>query len=105
MNKRFFSFLKALGFVELIKIPNKGFDDLTPYEISLMIDAFVYDEDRYFDPMALGDFLHYSLCNENVYKIREDIKNGIFKSGSSEGFPEYDFEFLKAMSEQLKNIA
>ncbi|MFP1683197.1 hypothetical protein ACLD0W_11850 [Alloalcanivorax sp. C16-1] len=103
MRGKFFKIFKMLGFVEIIKIPGKSFDDLSPYEIGLMIDAFVYDEDKYFDPMALGEFLNYKINNDKVRIIRDEIKSGIYRFSADAGRTHWDENFLKEISESLKS--
>ncbi|ERS12802.1 hypothetical protein Q668_17350 [Alcanivorax sp. PN-3] len=102
MNKSFWVWLgEKFGFVNLIKIEGKGFDDLTNEEVSYMIEAFIEGGNDFFDPMALGDFMNYDLKNENLINVRAKIAKGIFIKDYSD-IKRYDFEFLRRVAEELK---
>lgn len=95
--------MRILGFTEIIKIPGKSnFDALEAYEVALMIEAFVNDDDNHFEPLAFNEFLHADLKNEKLQAIQKELNENAFYSATGEGWPSIDWRYLNSMSLKLK---
>jgi hypothetical protein len=96
--------LRSIGFSRLIKIEGKeSFDELTPSEVGLMIDAFLGNGNEFFDPLAFNDFLHAQLRNETLKSIQEELNAKAFIPKSAGKWPRINTEFLSVLSEKLKS--
>ena len=103
MAKLFNRVLNMIGFTKLIKIEGKSdFNELTPVEVSLMIDAFLGDGNQYFDPLAFNDFLHAKLSNENLKPIQRNLNDNAFVQKSGNKWPDINTAFLLELSKKLK---
>ena len=71
-------------FRKTIKIPEKSFNDLSLYEVALMIEAdssLSEDGNEYFDSSALDVFLHNSSgLRPDLEKIRNELLSEIYIS-------------------------
>ena len=67
--------LDWLGFRSYIKIPNRGFEDLSSKEISLMIDSYLDNGNNYFESNALYEFLLMRYKNKEIENVRNEINS------------------------------
>lgn len=67
--------MRLMGFESYIKIPNKGFGDLSEGELASMIEAFLEGGNDDFDQSALYEFTHMNYkikhLEESLHAINE----------------------------------
>lgn len=91
---------------EVIKIPDKTFNDLSLYEVSLMIDAdstISPSGNEFFASCALDEFLHFTeLTSNNLKIIRNDILKNLYIDIKDSKIKKINIEYLKILSIKLK---
>lgn len=89
----------------LIKIPGKGFDDLTMLDVAKMVEAdssLSPDGNDSFDSSALDEFLHSAkLTNPGLIAIRDEILENIYIDRPNSKNKEINKQYLLALSRRL----
>lgn len=92
---------------KVIKIPNKGFDDLSAKEVGLMIEAdssISPGGNDFFASCALDEFLHNAeLIRPDLKKIQNEILENIYIDVHGTINKKINTEFLKEMARKLKS--
>lgn len=99
---------RFFNFGNIIKIKNKKeFDDLTIYEIALMIDAdssLSPEGNDFFSSNALDEFIHNSsLKRDDLNFIKKCLSENIYLDIDGKNYKKINVDFLKRFSKELKS--
>lgn len=91
---------------DIIKIPGKGFDDLSLSELALMIEAdssISPEGNEYFASCALDEFLYNaSLSRSDLKLIRKDILKNIYLQIEGSEVKNINTEYLVRLASDLR---
>ncbi|WP_395645178.1 hypothetical protein [Terricaulis sp.] len=90
-------------FTRIIKIAGKSrFDQLTPEEFGVMIDAFLDGGNEAFDGTALSEFIGTPSREPRLRALQIEIVDNMLLPSEAEGIPPVNEPWLRALSRLLK---
>lgn len=98
----------AMRFIDLVKIPGKDFHKLSISEFVQMIESHINQDETYFDPSALSEFMlvpnkdaNLEILRRKLVSIDQDFSNADERDGLTS---ECGLSALKMWASRLKQI-
>lgn len=94
--------MRWLGATQIIKIDGvKDFDELSPRQVGMMIDAYLVQGNDDFDEIAMSEFLNWELSDPDLLLLQAELRANAFVEHPDHSWPKSNDAYLRALRHRL----